>query len=411
MYKKQTMLKNWIWPAVLILGAMALYGRGVFDQDTFVPDADRIAMDGIYFRDLIIDMPFSDLWGYTTSYFARYPALSIGYRLPFFQFVEGIFYLMLGASMSTAKISVLAFAAFGIFFFYRLVNRTYGTGVAVWSALLFITTPFVFRWARLPMQEIPTLAMISAAMYYFYRYTETQRKRTLIAFFITFVCALYTKYNSIFLLLFFPIYLTLKGKTRLCLKKEVLIGLAFLIIALVPLAVITMKFGSLNIEQTVSAEKMAFKDTVMGVRSASRVSVHNLLYHIRTIYRSHLTPAVVVLAAIGLILAAFKRDRRAVLFLVWIASVYVMVTYSRGKSVRYPIYWIPPLCVMAASVIENNPFKNKKPARMLLYAVLTGAVIFQVHTIYAREPIFRAEGYREAARYVTENPKGYTIFF
>jgi len=105
-------IKPWVWPALLILLSLALYSRGVFNEDTFYPDADRIAMDGIYFHDLIKDMPFADIYNYTIRYFAQYPALSIGYRMPFFQVIEGIFYLILGISMSTAKISVLFFAAF-----------------------------------------------------------------------------------------------------------------------------------------------------------------------------------------------------------------------------------------------------------------------------------------------------------
>jgi hypothetical protein len=47
----------------LVLLSVALYGKGVFDQDTFYPDADRIAMDGVYFHDPIRDMPLEVVRG------------------------------------------------------------------------------------------------------------------------------------------------------------------------------------------------------------------------------------------------------------------------------------------------------------------------------------------------------------
>jgi hypothetical protein len=405
-------IKPWVWPALLILLSLALYSRGVFNEDTFYPDADRIAMDGIYFHDLIKDMPFADIYNYTIRYFAQYPALSIGYRMPFFQVIEGIFYLILGISMSTAKISVLFFAAFGVLFFFKLVKRIYSEQTAVFSSLLFITTPFIFRWARLPMQEIPTLTMAIASIYFFYKYVESESKKEFILFLPVFILALYTKHNALFLIPMFALYIILRKKYRLFIKKEVLVGIAVFILAMVPFAIITLKFGSFNIEQSVGSKGVAIGTfNVLGIVSKSRLGLPNLLYHLRTLQHAHLTFPVFVLSILGIILSIFKKDKRAVLFIAWIAAVYIMVTYSRGKNIRYPIYWIPAFCVLAASVIENLPFKKTKRINAFFSVIFIGVVFFQVIVINNREGAFKASGYREAARYVTENPKGHTIFF
>jgi hypothetical protein len=60
---KHKKFRAWIWPVLLVLLSVALYGKGVFDQDTFYPDADRIAMDGVYFHDPIRDMPLEVVRG------------------------------------------------------------------------------------------------------------------------------------------------------------------------------------------------------------------------------------------------------------------------------------------------------------------------------------------------------------
>jgi hypothetical protein len=110
MNKAYERTRRLFWPAALIIIAILLYSKGIFNQDTFYPDADRIAMDGVYFRDVLKDMLIKNFYDYTIRYFAQYPALSIGCRLPFFQVVMGIFYLIFGISMTTAKMTVFAFA-------------------------------------------------------------------------------------------------------------------------------------------------------------------------------------------------------------------------------------------------------------------------------------------------------------
>jgi len=392
---------------------VALYGKGVFDQDTFYPDADRIAMDGIYFHDLIKDMPFTRIFEYTIRYFAQYPALSVGYRLPFFQIIEGIFFLVLGISMSTAKIAVLAFAAVGILFFYKLIRLIYDDRIAALASLLFITTPFIFRWARVPMQEIPTLAMAIVAIYYFYQYVESGGRRSLIFALVTLILALYTKHNAFFLIPMFAMYVLLRKKYTLLIKKEALFACAILVLAMVPFVIITLKFGSFNIEQSVGSGKMAVGGfDVFGIKSASRIGLPNLLYHVRTLYKAHITLPVLLLSIIGLMFAAIKRDKRVILFLVWILAVYIMVTYSRGKNIRYPIYWIPAFCVLAASVAGSLRQKHAKNTGSAMFSVLIVIIsLFQIDMIHRKEPLFEAIGYREAAEYVTSNPKGYTVFF
>jgi hypothetical protein len=106
----------------VILFYIAICSPYLFDNHFFAPDADRIAMDGAFLKDFILDLPGSLLhpYEYTVNYYAKYPALSIGYRPIFFQSMEAVLYLVLGTSYVTSKITVLCYLFTGMFFWIKL---------------------------------------------------------------------------------------------------------------------------------------------------------------------------------------------------------------------------------------------------------------------------------------------------
>jgi len=53
-------------------------------------DETRHVMTGLYFRDLLHDMPVSHLRDYTIHYYLQYPALGLLVWPPFFYFIEGL---------------------------------------------------------------------------------------------------------------------------------------------------------------------------------------------------------------------------------------------------------------------------------------------------------------------------------
>src|SRR5678815_5209908 len=58
-------------------------------------DPAHTIMDGLYFRDLIIDHPLNPI-SYTLSYYRQYPALGFLFWPPFFPFVLGLGFLVGG---------------------------------------------------------------------------------------------------------------------------------------------------------------------------------------------------------------------------------------------------------------------------------------------------------------------------
>ncbi|NUN23509.1 MAG: glycosyltransferase, partial [Candidatus Jettenia caeni] len=74
---------------LLIMSVLLL--RGIYDPTVSgFADAERHLMDGAFILDFLREMPISNIYDFTTHYYARYPAISIGYHPPFFPCIEAM---------------------------------------------------------------------------------------------------------------------------------------------------------------------------------------------------------------------------------------------------------------------------------------------------------------------------------
>ena len=205
------------------------------------PDADRILMDGVFFRDFLVDLPLLHPYDYIVNYFGQYPALSIGYRPPFFPFVEGLFNLVLGVEIWSSRLALLAFALGGITAFYLLMRRTFDSATAAVASLFLVTTPFVARFGWYTMAEVPVLSMALITAYFFQRYISDGRTRDLVFTTIALVLAMYTKQTAMVLALWMIIYVL--GAWRILeqlRQRRVWITLVVSVIAVLPLVAVTL---------------------------------------------------------------------------------------------------------------------------------------------------------------------------
>jgi len=174
----QNLPRSKIYMTLLILITLIFTGKGLFiNGDFFWSDESRHAMDGVYFLDLIKDMPVFHLYQYTKQYYAKYPALGLAWYPPFFAMVEAIFYAIFGISTFAARSTVIFFALLGVFIWYVWIREIYNQEIAFYSGLLFITMPLVVYWSHAVMLEIPTLTMIILSFYCFYKYFELDEKK------------------------------------------------------------------------------------------------------------------------------------------------------------------------------------------------------------------------------------------
>ena len=89
----------WLIAGLLVLAVVALLFAGAPHGGAFYwSDAPRHALNGVFVKDLLLDLPLDDPAGYAYRYYAQYPALTILFYPPLFYAISAPFYALLGVS-------------------------------------------------------------------------------------------------------------------------------------------------------------------------------------------------------------------------------------------------------------------------------------------------------------------------
>lgn len=396
---KRTALSAYGLPIVLFMALIILL-RGINDISYGYPDADRFLLDGVFILDFLRDLPITRVYDFTIRYYAQYPGLSIGYHPPFFPLIEALFNGTFGINIWSSRLAVTTFMIIGISAWYKLVSATYGNEIGFWSSLLLVTNVSVMQWGWYTMSELPVLAMVLAAAYFFYSYTKTDAPKNLYLASLFFILAAWTKQPAIFISAWFFLYIIVEKKLGIYFRrKEMWICIVAIVVAIVPLAIITIWLGDMNLAQSIG--------TGADGNIPSRLSSSNLLFYLKGLVNDQLSPPVFLFSIIGLLLSLRSRDQRSWYFLLAIITTYAFFTYVLAKETRYTIFWVPMFCLFAALPLIY--LQNKQKLKVLFALILGAIVLFQINTVYSKKPMF-ASGYAEAAQYVINKSKSPTVF-
>jgi hypothetical protein len=381
---------------------LLLSTKGITDESTIAMNGDmpKYLMNGAFFYDLIRDLSFKDPLGYAYRYFARYPALSLGHHPLLLSVAEVPFYAIFGISVFSAKLTIVFFMFIGVTAWFKLVRNVYDETAAVLSSLLLVTTPFIAEYSRMVMSEIPTLSLIMVTTYFFYQYCETSERKYVFASAVTLSLSIYSKHIAIFLIPVLLLYLVIRRGVRGLIKKEIIIASLVAAVLLVPFFYITLKFSHAN---------LSFVSKSISLKSAPFISPlsERLTYYLNTLWKNHLTLPVFILSLIAIPLSIFRRDKRTIIFFLWMIIFY-LVTVSLGFQVpRYAIYWIPVFCFFAATTIDL--FRNFL-WKIFIVSVFVVIIGYQFIATFRAKPNFTV-GYEEAARYLIENKKGEMVLY
>ncbi|UJS17761.1 MAG: glycosyltransferase family 39 protein [Candidatus Jettenia sp.] len=381
---------------LLIMSVLLL--RGIYDPTVSgFADAERHLMGGAFILDFLCEMPISNIYDFTTHYYARYPAISIGYHPPFFPCIEAMFNAVFGINIWSSRLAILLFALIGVSAWFKLIQRIFDTHTAFWASLLLITTPYLVQWEWYTMAEIPALSMAMLTACIFYRFLENGKPAYLYTTAITFSLTVWTKQTAVFIVLWFILYLIVRRQfTSFIKRKETWIAGIIVVLLFTPLAIITFWLGDQNIDQSIAYTKH------------SRLSWENLKLYFFVLVNNHLTWPFMILCGTGFGWAIWKRDNRCMYFILLIMSVYLFFTFLNAKTDRYPIFWIPAFCLFAALPIVYS--QKYKICYLVHVIVLVAIVIYQISYIY-KKPLFYIRGYDEAVHYILRKNQTSTIFF
>jgi 4-amino-4-deoxy-L-arabinose transferase-like glycosyltransferase len=394
--------------AVCLLG-LAFASSGITNEGAVSLDGDmpRYLMNGTFFHDLVRDAPLRAPLEYARHYYARYPALTLGHH-PFVPALAQVpAFLLFGISVFSARLTVLCAFVLTLAFWFRLIRDIYDVRTATAASLLFMSTPGMIPLFQVVLSEPFTLCLIVLSVYFMHRYCATQRTRYGVAFCISVVLSAYAKHLAVFLC---PVYLILYVSTfgvRRLFRRSTLLAVAASVIAVSPLVPLTLNYSHWNIMLVTQIVKPGF-----------RTSSEGFLRFARGLWTGsfRLSLPVLVLAAMSVIVAVRRRDRRALLFTVWIVSVYAGLLVVGVRNDRFFVYWIPAFCALAAAIVGIG-------SRTIWRAIGTIAVIAVVgYQIWLDVPFMNAQprsgfrpvgagGYEEAAQYVVANRLGDTVLY
>jgi hypothetical protein len=386
-----------IYTILLCVVILVLTTKDITKEDTIYLQGDmpRYLMNGVYFYDLIKDFPINNIIDYTYKYFARYPALSLGHHPFLLGIAEMPFYAIFGISVFSARLTIVCFMLTAGIIWFKFIKSIYGENIAFISSLLFVTTPYIVKFSRIVMSEIFSLSFIILTVYIFLRYYKSDKNQYAFTFSVLLIMSICARYTSVFMIPIFLCYLILQKNLKKLINKNMIIVYILVAVLLFPIILVILKFSQTNVQW------------VMHNNISSSIEFSKITHHLKSLWSYHLTLPVLIMSLCAIVVSIYKRDKRAVFFLLWIAGFYIQITCTPAQDPRYSMYWIPAFCLFPAMIIDFSPVRSW---RMLTSIALLAIVFYQFVVSYQLEPEY-VHGYEQAARYVVEQSNGETILF
>jgi 4-amino-4-deoxy-L-arabinose transferase-like glycosyltransferase len=390
--------------AVLAAVALVLYLTAPRSGDFWWSDVPRHALNGVFVRDLIADLPLSDPVGYAIQYYIRYPALTILFYPPLFYLFSAPFFALFGVSHAVALVPVLVgYLGFGCGA-YAVYRRWMSRAPALVGALMLMGAPIATLWGRQVMLELPCYALLMWCVWFLLRAADGRDARALYIGAFLFVCALYTKQTVAFMVVPFAGLLVLQRGRAVLRDRHVWIAAALFAVCLVPLALLAWKFGQANLQSVAGVD-----DSLV-----SRGTLAAWLWYPRGLPEQLGWPTV-ALVGVGAVGAALRRSwrlpaRDGWFLALWIVTGYLVFSAIDLKDLRFTIFILFP--VVALAVVPLERFAALAARRRRSAALVVAAGLAVVAWSLARHPVPWIAGYREAVDVVANQaPAGSTILF
>ena len=384
---------KWLAAALLLIAlAQGLAWRT--GEPFYNNDETRHVMTGVFFHDLLLDRPLDRPKDYAVQYYLQYPALGLMVWPPLFHAAEGVVMLAFGPSFTAARGLAGLFSALALIYFFLLVRRTHGAVPAFVATVLLGLSPLVFLLSTRAMLEIPALAFAMAAVFHFVRYLDLERRLDLFVAAAAAAGFALTRYDVLFLLLFFLLALLARRRFDVLRRREVWIAAPLALLIALPVYV----------PMLAELGRMHFQVTVQGGAGPAAEPGPGLLAFYSKALLLQMGWALLATALAGLVVVVLRPERRRACwpYLALLAATALGFMPLAEREVRHTIYWLPAFAVFAWEAIDGLAGRLRTPrARGALAALLVVALFWTDATgraLYVR-------GYEEAARYVIANTR------
>lgn len=378
--------------AAALLIAICVTFPSWFRSDIDGLDQAHNVLTSVFFYDFYRDMPLSDPIGYVYNYHNQYPALGFMFWPPLFHAVCGAVMQITGPGILAVRLVLAGFSILFALSMYWAVTRTSSWKVALGAVLLASTTPVLFQLENTSMLEVPSLAMCFVALWMYQKLiVRSTWNSTLEAILAAVVCAaiVYTKQPAMFILPAIVLDLFISHRHLLLEKRTWLAGV-LTVILLAPLVLFTIKYGHVNIAQSIGNQGNIY---VEHHQIAPRWSLQGWTYYPNLLAEN--VPAILLLfSAIGASML-LKNSKLLAKHGVWFWAIvcwYLMFSYFDNKQIRFVSYVVPFLSIIACIAWEQLSRRNTWLAStcMILVAIVA---VQNVRNISASQP----RGYNQMA--------------
>ncbi|MCL4524481.1 MAG: glycosyltransferase family 39 protein [Acidobacteria bacterium] len=385
------MNKRLHWLVLLLVGIVISIGM-TQSEFFFFGDEMRHAMTGVFFRDLLVDHPWSNPVQYAYEYYAKYPALGLLYWPPLFHMVEGLFFLLFGINVVASRLTLLAYSLMGVYFWYKIAEREGPQPRALASAFIFPLLPFVLQYERVTMLEIPCVAMCLASLYFWQGFMREERARDLWWFAALLAAAFLTSQKAIFLVFFVVLHFLVEWRWKLLKRWDVWAAGLLSAVVVVPWYLFMLGKLSLSYER------------VSGQAFHHAATLYHLTFYVeRVILQTGILVGVLGMA--GFVWALLRARKEHRFFLVWIVATYVCFTLIQEKSTRHTLVWIPVLVYFTLVMVEN--LQPRKSWIVPVFSVLAVyALVKALNTDSAK-----TSGIEPIARFVMAQPESDVVYY
>jgi hypothetical protein len=387
--------------AVFAVGILLLYLTAPHHGEFWWSDSPRHALNGAFLKDFFATLPH-DPKAWAMQYYVKYPALTILFYPPLFYIILAPAYAIFGVSQSTALAAVLLHYFALSYGLYVLSRRWTGPIAAIAIGLSAMAVPGIALWGRQVMLEIPSLAFAVWAMVALQQYTAKPRPALLYLCVFLLLCASYTKLNAAFLFPVLAVTILWQYGTQALRDKHLWLAAILAIAGLIPMTILTLKFGSANVQSVVSIpHARAARDTLSG-----------WIWYLRH-FPGLIGWPLLFLAGVATALAIAKRNiaklsrSDAVLLISWFSIVYLVLSLIDQKEARHALLLLPPLLV-AAGLILPALLPARRAGEMLFALFVLGTGFYT----WKYAPVPTISGYREAAEWIAQHvPQNAVVVF
>jgi 4-amino-4-deoxy-L-arabinose transferase-like glycosyltransferase len=217
---------------ILLAFAFLISYRSVNSTGPIWPDASQYANGGAMVHDWLLSGNWLRPYSFAKQNYFQYPAFHIPYHPPVYPGILGLFFLITGVSYAAARFFVALCLALTASFFYAILGKQNLSKPAAFAgALLLLTTSEVAFWSGDTMSEVPSLAFILAATYFFVSWIKTEQRRYFIAALCLAEAAFLSRYITGGLLVAWLLWLIIFGNWRRLITKAIaLTSLAFVVL-------------------------------------------------------------------------------------------------------------------------------------------------------------------------------------